>query len=216
MGGAEVRTAVRLMMVGRALRRAPGRPIAHVNVEPVDLDVLLGEAVAERGEVVQEHGPGGVGFDLESGGHRPVAHGHLQAEGTEVGGIETEAEAPAPVAHRLERPSYPLDKTHSAGRVGPGRIRCPRIGGPRRALIAPGAGRGAGFAFAVSLGEFGATSFLVRSGSPTLPVAIEQLLGRPGAVNAGQAYALAVLLMLVTAVALLVVDHFRTGTKADF
>jgi len=87
-------------------------------------------------------------------------------------------------------------------------VDAPMVG--RAALV------GAGFAFAVSIGEFGATSFLVRSGSPTLPVAIEQLLGRPGAVNTGQAYALAVILMVVTAVAILVVDHFRTGTQAEF
>ena len=39
----------------------------------------------------------------------------------------------------------------------------------------------AGFAFAVSLGEFGATSFLARDDHPTLPVAIYRLLGHPGA-----------------------------------
>ncbi len=75
---------------------------------------------------------------------------------------------------------------------------------------------GAGFAFAVSIGEFGATTFLVRSGSPTLPVAIQQLLGRPGAVNAGQAYALATILMVVTAVVILAVDRFRSGAEATF
>jgi thiamine transport system permease protein len=87
-------------------------------------------------------------------------------------------------------------------------VDAPMVG--RAALV------GAGFAFAVSIGEFGATSFLVRSGSPTLPVAIQQLLGRPGAVNVGQAYALAVILMVVTAVAIFAVDRFRTGTRAEF
>ncbi len=75
---------------------------------------------------------------------------------------------------------------------------------------------GAGFAFAVSIGEFGATAFLVRSGSPTLPVAIQQLLGRPGAVNTGQAYALAVILMVVTGLVILAVDRFRAGTHGEF
>ena len=37
----------------------------------------------------------------------------------------------------------------------------------------------AGFAFAVSLGEFGATSFLARADHPTLPVVIFRLLGGP-------------------------------------
>jgi len=55
------------------------------------------------------------------------------------------------------------------------------------------------FAFAISLGEFGATAFLARAGRPTMPVAIVRLLGQPGAASLGQAYAMATLLMLVTA-----------------
>lgn len=68
---------------------------------------------------------------------------------------------------------------------------------------------GAGFAFAVSMGEFGATAFLARRGTPTLPVAITDLLGRPGAANAGQAYALAVLLAVVVTAVVLVVERAR-------
>jgi thiamine transport system permease protein len=65
----------------------------------------------------------------------------------------------------------------------------------------------AGFAFAISLGEFGATVFLARPDSPTLPVAIFRFLGRPGELNVAQAYALAVVLMVVAASAILVVEH---------
>ncbi len=64
----------------------------------------------------------------------------------------------------------------------------------------------AGFAAAVSLGEFGATSFLARRATTTVPVAIVDLLGRPGAANVGQAHALAVLLAVVTAAVFLVAD----------
>ncbi len=61
----------------------------------------------------------------------------------------------------------------------------------------------AGLAFAVALGEFGATVFLARADRPTLPVAIFRFLGRPGAENVGTAMALAVVLMaLVTLAAL--------------
>jgi thiamine transport system permease protein len=67
----------------------------------------------------------------------------------------------------------------------------------------------AGFAFAISLGEFGATVFLARPESPTLPVAIFRFLGRPGELNAGQAYALAVILMLVVALSVFVVERLR-------
>ncbi len=67
----------------------------------------------------------------------------------------------------------------------------------------------AGFAFAISLGEFGATVFLARPDSPTLPVAIFRFLGRPGELNAGQAYALAVILMVVVAVSVFLVERGR-------
>jgi len=66
----------------------------------------------------------------------------------------------------------------------------------------------AGFAFAISLGEFGATVFLARPDHPTLPVAIFRFLGRPGPLNVAQAYALAVILMVVTATSILVVERF--------
>jgi thiamine transport system permease protein len=75
---------------------------------------------------------------------------------------------------------------------------------------------GAGFAFAISMGEFGATAFLARRGSPTAPVAITELLGRPGASNAGQAYALAVLLAVVVAGVVLLVDGLRSDREGTF
>jgi thiamine transport system permease protein len=67
----------------------------------------------------------------------------------------------------------------------------------------------AGFAFAISLGEFGATTVIARADAPTVPVAIDRLLGRPGSINAGQAFALSVILMALTAAAVLVVDRAR-------
>jgi thiamine transport system permease protein len=66
---------------------------------------------------------------------------------------------------------------------------------------------GAGFAFAVSLGEFGATLFIVRPDAPTMPVAIFRLLSQPGALAFGQAMAMAVLLMIVTGASVLVLDR---------
>ena len=67
----------------------------------------------------------------------------------------------------------------------------------------------AGFAFAVSLGEFGATSFLVRDDRPTLPVVIVRLLGRPGEQNYGMALAASVLLAALTALVMLAVERLR-------
>jgi thiamine transport system permease protein len=76
-------------------------------------------------------------------------------------------------------------------------------------IVARGLAVAAGFAFAISLGEFGATVFLARPDNPTLPVAIFRFLGRPGEVNVAQAYALAVVLMAVTVVSVLAVERVR-------
>ncbi|MEX0985240.1 MAG: iron ABC transporter permease [Actinomycetota bacterium] len=66
-------------------------------------------------------------------------------------------------------------------------------------VAAPAIGTAAVFAFAVSIGEFGATTFLARADAPTMPVAIVRLLGQPGSASLGQAYAMASLLMIATA-----------------
>jgi len=76
-------------------------------------------------------------------------------------------------------------------------------------IVARGLAVAAGFAFAISLGEFGATVFLARPDRPTLPVAIFRFLGRPGEVNVAQAYALAVVLMAVTVLSVLLVERVR-------
>ncbi|MCI9890106.1 iron ABC transporter permease [Micrococcales bacterium 31B] len=65
----------------------------------------------------------------------------------------------------------------------------------------------AGLAYAVSLGEFGATTFLARPEAPTLPVVIFTLLGRPD--TFGVAVAGSVLLAGVTAVVLGLVERLR-------
>jgi thiamine transport system permease protein len=65
-------------------------------------------------------------------------------------------------------------------------------------LLKPALLRATGLSMAVSLGEFGATSFLSRSGSTTLPIAIAQLLGRPGVATQQAGFALAALMVLVT------------------
>jgi thiamine transport system permease protein len=73
-----------------------------------------------------------------------------------------------------------------------------------------------GFAFAVSLGEFGATSFLARSDNPTLPVVIYQLISRPGAENFGMAMAASVVLAGATALVMLAVERLRVGSMGAF
>ncbi|MDN5743583.1 MAG: iron ABC transporter permease [Nocardioidaceae bacterium] len=79
-----------------------------------------------------------------------------------------------------------------------------------RPLLAAG-----GFAFAVSLGEFGATSFIFRGDEPTLPVVIFELIGRPGALNYGAAMAASVVLAAVTAGVIFLIERLRVpGTGA--
>lgn len=55
-----------------------------------------------------------------------------------------------------------------------------------------------GLAAAISLGEFGASSFLTRSGRETMPLAIDRLLGRAGSLLQAQGYALATILAAAT------------------
>lgn len=74
----------------------------------------------------------------------------------------------------------------------------------------------AGFGYVVALGEFGATSFLARPQTPTLPVAIASLISRPGELNNQMAYAACALLMLVTAAAVVVIDRFGSGRVGEF
>ena len=80
----------------------------------------------------------------------------------------------------------------------------------------PGLAVAAGFAFAISLGEFGATVFLVSPDAPTLPVAVYRFLGRPGELNVGQAMAMSVVLMLVTVVTVAIVDRVRVARIGAF
>jgi thiamine transport system permease protein len=73
-----------------------------------------------------------------------------------------------------------------------------------------------GFAFAVSLGEFGATSFLARPDRPTLPVVIYQLVSRPGEQNFQMAMAASVVLGLLIVVVMGLVERLRLGSVGAF
>ena len=67
------------------------------------------------------------------------------------------------------------------------------------------------FAFATSLGEFGASLLIARPEYPTMPLVISDLLGRPGASNYGQAMAMSTVLMGVTMVSVLVIERLGRG-----
>jgi thiamine transport system permease protein len=75
---------------------------------------------------------------------------------------------------------------------------------------------GATFAFTVSLGEFGASVFIARPDTPTMPVVIYRLLGQPGITNYGQALAMSSLLLLVCGCSFLVIERMRTAGIGEF
>ena len=82
-----------------------------------------------------------------------------------------------------------------------------------RPLISRAIGASAALAFAISIGEFGATSFLTRRGSETLPVTISRLLSRPGDVLRTQAYALCVIIVVISMIAIFLIDVLRPSRK---
>jgi thiamine transport system permease protein len=74
----------------------------------------------------------------------------------------------------------------------------------------------AGFAAAVSLGDFGATAFIARPNTPTVPIAIFRLLSLPGQLNFDRAMALSTVLMLLTALVVVGLERLRVGALAEF
>lgn len=80
-----------------------------------------------------------------------------------------------------------------------------------RALLVSGL-----FAFAISIGEFGATALIARPEYPTIPVLIYRLLSQPGALTYGQAMALSTILMLVTGLGMLAIEKLRVAEVGEF
>lgn len=74
-------------------------------------------------------------------------------------------------------------------------------------LLVPALLAASAFAFAISLGEFGASLVITRPEYATIPVAIFDRLGRPGAANYGAALALSFLLMLITSAVMLLLER---------
>ena len=66
----------------------------------------------------------------------------------------------------------------------------------------------------VSIGEFGASSFLARRGAETLPIMISRLLSRPGDSLQSQAFALATLLAIFSLIVIFVIDSFANTKSA--
>jgi thiamine transport system permease protein len=71
------------------------------------------------------------------------------------------------------------------------------------------------YAFAISLGEFGATSFLTRPEFPTLPVAIFRYLNLPGGRNYGKAMAMAAILLVICGIGFLIMERLQKKVKGE-
>ena len=65
------------------------------------------------------------------------------------------------------------------------------------------------FSFTISLGEFGASSFLANARTPTIPVTIFRYISQPGALNYGQALAMSTLLLITSAAGSLLIEKIR-------
>ena len=80
---------------------------------------------------------------------------------------------------------------------GAGRVK--RISLIELPLIKKSVTLAAAFAAMVSIGEFGAASFLAFGSNETLPIVIYKLLGRPGVENLGMAMTVASIYILISA-----------------
>lgn len=83
-------------------------------------------------------------------------------------------------------------------------------------LIAPSLIVGATFAFAISMGEFGASLLLVKPDSTTMPVAIYRFLGLPGDENLKNALLMSTILMSTVIIGFMSIEKFRYKTIGTF
>lgn len=81
----------------------------------------------------------------------------------------------------------------------------------KRALCAA-----AGFAFVIAIGEFGATTFVARPDTTTVPVLIGSSLAKPGSGNFATAMACSVMMLVVTAVVVVLIEVVRKDEAGEF
>ena len=72
------------------------------------------------------------------------------------------------------------------------------------------------FAFTISLGEFGATTFLARPEQPTIPIAIYRYLSQPGGLNYGQAMAMSTILMIICSLSIFLIERLELPNIKEF
>lgn len=117
-----------------------------------------------------------------------------------------------PFAMRVIQPAVdaiPSDIRFAAGSLGAGPGKIWRF--IELPLIRPAVITALIYAFTISLGEFGATSFLTRPDVPTLPIAIFRFLNFPGGNNYGQAMAMAVIILVVCGIGIAILERFQSN-----
>ena len=83
-------------------------------------------------------------------------------------------------------------------------------------MLTPAAAGATALAFIISLGEFGATLFVARPGAKTVTLAIFGLFGRPGATNVSAAFALSLLLVIITGTVVALLERMRVPGVGRF
>lgn len=181
---------------GRALRRG---------IDAFDAFVMLPLGVSAVtvgfGLLLTMHRPLGIGVDLRTSGVLlPVAQALVA--------LPLVVRTLLPVLRGLD----PRQRD-AAAMLGASPLRV--LGTIDMRVLARPLGLALGFAFATSLGEFGASAFLVRPESQTLPVMVSQLISRQGAENYGMALAAAVLLGALTASVMLLAERWRGEVASE-
>ncbi|SNS66700.1 thiamine transport system permease protein [Micrococcales bacterium KH10] len=194
------------LLLVTVLSRRPGKPLARRGIATIDGFVMLPLGVSAVtvgfGLLLTMYQPFGWDIDLRSSGVLiPIA----------------QAVVAVPLVIRLVLPVVrAIDPRlrHAAAVLGASPVRVlATVDWP---IAARSVGLATGFAMAASLGEFGATSFLVRPDSVTMPVIIFQLIGRQGAQNYGMALAAAVVLGLVTTIIIMAAERLRDAGAGEF
>ncbi|HWJ84161.1 MAG TPA: iron ABC transporter permease [Cellulomonas sp.] len=191
------------LVVSRRPRRAAGRR-AVAGLDAVFMLPLGVSAVTVGfGFLISMHEPFGLPLDLRTSGVLvPIAQA--------VVAVPLVVRTVLPVLRAIDPRLRQAAATLGAS---PGRV----LRSVDLALAARSIGLAVGFAFAASLGEFGATSFLARPDNPTLPVLIFRLIGRPGADSYGMALAASVVLAVLTAGIVAACERLRApGSGGDW
>lgn len=199
---AVVATALALalgLLVALVASRRPRSAALRRGIDALDGVVMLPLGVSAVtvgfGLLLTMHRPLGIGFDLRTSAVLiPIAQALVA--------LPLVVRALLPVLRGID----PRQR-EAAALLGAGPMRVLRTIDLR--ILARPLGLAAGFGFATSFGEFGATAFLVRPGEQTLPVMLAHLIGRQGADNYGMALAAAVVLGSATAAVMLLAERWR-------